>query len=612
MEPSNLPQPPVRAAAAGELVVLNGRQSGTRRALGVPTTFLGRAPECDLRLNVEGVEPFHCVLTYHAGEASIRDLNTSRGTFVNGQRISGTPLRDGDLLDVGPFRFRVLLPAPRPTAAVVVPLDAERESVRIQAAAIAAHQAALDEQEAQLAAAAEEHAQRSAALDQARSELQQRERTLALQQVQFNTERELDSRLLQDGLRSLSKDHQRWRRRRDRENMALRARRLLLVDGERRLAQTRAAILREKQTWDVQQHALQFELHGLNNRIIHQRQQLQELEVARRAAAVRPTEAPGAPPSDAALARRAAQLDQVASELANQRAQLVEQWERLARLQHDWEARRDAAAGELETLGQRLARQAETLAARAQEIEAAEARLRERQEQLDQVRREAALELARAQAQQQTWQTEGEQMLIETTRRSDEARRQLDALTVLRRKWNRRRQQETAALRAERLACQHLHEELMQARYQLEEPTRLLEAARRAFADEVRAIESGRPLAHRWLAQSAALVRALTQQRKAFASELAALATREQELTAQREALARAVSDTLQRQTDVEYREAELAAAELRLQQATRHSEQRRWSMEHKLIALQEEAEQLARALIADVDAPPAALERAA
>lgn len=641
MEPGNLPFAPARAAAAGELVVLNGRQSGTRRALGVPTTFIGRAPRCDVRLNVEGVEAFHCVLTYHAGEASIRDLNSSHGTFVNGQRIAVAALRDGDLLDVGPFRFRVLLPAPRPTAtALPARPGPEREAVRIQAAAIAAQQAALDELEAklererdelgstreQLAAETQRLSTRSAALDQVRTELQYQQGDLAIRTVQLNTQRELDGRLLQDGWRCLDEERQRWRQRRNRESMVLRARRLLLIEGERKLAEMRTAVLREKQAWETQQHAIHSELHGLNNRIVHQRQRLQEHDEVHRAPA--PLPEPDAPATDAAVARRSAQLDRMACALADQRAQLVEQWERLARVQRDWQERCEEAVSELEMLGQRLLRQEESLGEREHAVEIAENQLLQRQEQLERLRREAALALARAQAQQATWQAEREQVLAETTRLGEQARRQLDALGELRHKWNKRRRQETEAMRTERRACDLLRQELSRARQELEEQAHQLEAARRTLAEEVQALEDGTaesfdagrgftdrpsaPLRRRWLAQNAAVVRVLRRQREALAGERAALTALQQRLTAQAEQQGSYRAELAERQTALDYREASLAAGEARLAQEMRQIEQRRWSTERQLLVLQEETEHLARALIADGEPQPAPLERAA
>jgi hypothetical protein len=636
MDPSNLLPAPPRAATAGELLMLNGRQSGMHRPLGVPTTFIGSSQGCDVRLNVEGVEPFHCVLTYNAGELAIRDLNSSRGTFVNGQRITTTQMRDGDLLDVGPFRFRVLLPAPRPTVMIAEPPEPQQDAICIQAAAIAAQQAALDEQEAVLQkrqqeqqAEADRLVKRSAALDQTRSELQAQHSELAIAQVRLNTQREVDTRLLQDGCRTLQEDQQRWRQRRNRESMALRARRLLVAEGERKLADLRAAVLCEQQAWATQQHTLHAELHGVNNRIVNQRQLLGQQDEVRRALAVRMPESDGptGPPLDAALAKRSAELDRVACELADQRAQLVEQWERLVRLHGDWEQRRDEAAGELETIGQRLARHAETLAQREQAIEQTEGRLNERQERMEQLRREAALALAKSQAQQQTWDVERAHVLAETNRLSDQARRQLEALGELRRNWHDRREQETEALRTEQAACTELRQELTRARQQLQEHARELETARCTLAEEAQALQDGTadsfegsgpndrasaPLRRRWLAQNAAVVRLLRQQRESFEQELATLAGLQQQLFVQGEQLAHDQAEVLERQTAVEYREAALAAGEARLEQEARHAEQHRSTTERRLHTLEEETEQLARALLPDTEPPAQVLERAA
>src|SRR5262249_2520257 len=79
--------------------------------------------------------------------------------------------------------------------------------------------------------------QRAAQLSSHLIEVQEREAGLALRRVQFNTERELDSRVLQDGLWQLRVDRARWQSRRDRERSALEVRRLLLVEGERKIGE---------------------------------------------------------------------------------------------------------------------------------------------------------------------------------------------------------------------------------------------------------------------------------------------------------------------------------------------------------------------------------------
>src|SRR5262249_11784704 len=95
--------PPSPAPAAGELIVQTGRQSGARRPLTVPLTFIGRAAGCDVRLNAEGVAPLHCLLVQGPTGVLLRDLDSAFGTAVNGQRVTAQALHDGDTIHVGPF-----------------------------------------------------------------------------------------------------------------------------------------------------------------------------------------------------------------------------------------------------------------------------------------------------------------------------------------------------------------------------------------------------------------------------------------------------------------------------------------------------------------------------
>jgi hypothetical protein len=134
--------------AGAALVVLNGRQNGTRRPLADPLTLIGRAANCEIRLNVDGVQPLHCAILLGSGGYLLRDLG---GALLNGEPVQVRSLHDGDQLTVGPYLFRVDIPA-QATAGFLDPaaLQGEREALRIQAAAVAAQQTALTEQELRL------------------------------------------------------------------------------------------------------------------------------------------------------------------------------------------------------------------------------------------------------------------------------------------------------------------------------------------------------------------------------------------------------------------------------------------------------------------------------
>lgn len=50
--------------------------------------MVGRRPTCDIRLDFENVSGRHCQLRYIKGVWHVRDLNSTNGTTVNGQKIS--------------------------------------------------------------------------------------------------------------------------------------------------------------------------------------------------------------------------------------------------------------------------------------------------------------------------------------------------------------------------------------------------------------------------------------------------------------------------------------------------------------------------------------------
>jgi pSer/pThr/pTyr-binding forkhead associated (FHA) protein len=163
MEPNGLPSTRKHGgpqASSAELILQNGRHGGTSRPLGMPLTFIGRAAGCDVRLNVEGIDPLHCLLAQGPEGLVLRDLDSRTGTFVNGQRVSHGLLNDADLLSVGPFQFRLHVTA----LATEEPEKVDRESLRLQSAAVAAQQVALSEEEAKLM-------QRRAALEKQEEQL---------------------------------------------------------------------------------------------------------------------------------------------------------------------------------------------------------------------------------------------------------------------------------------------------------------------------------------------------------------------------------------------------------------------------------------------------------
>jgi predicted component of type VI protein secretion system len=77
-------------------MVSHGKPLGTLRPLGggdpVPlkkeVLVVGRRPTCDVRLDFENISGKHCELRFIRGVWHVRDLNSTNGTTVNGQRVT--------------------------------------------------------------------------------------------------------------------------------------------------------------------------------------------------------------------------------------------------------------------------------------------------------------------------------------------------------------------------------------------------------------------------------------------------------------------------------------------------------------------------------------------
>jgi hypothetical protein len=65
------------------------------------TLSVGSAPENDVVLQDPAVFAQHCEFYMHETEVNVRDLFTTTGTYVNGQRVTDSPLHIGDVIRVG-------------------------------------------------------------------------------------------------------------------------------------------------------------------------------------------------------------------------------------------------------------------------------------------------------------------------------------------------------------------------------------------------------------------------------------------------------------------------------------------------------------------------------
>lgn len=113
------------AGAHRYVLVVDGREI----ELSDGEVTLGRSRSSTVRVEHESVSRSHALLTLSNGTASLKDLNSSNGTFVGGRRIlNETILRSGDRLQVGAavLEYRLLEPSgPVERTALLTPSAAE-------------------------------------------------------------------------------------------------------------------------------------------------------------------------------------------------------------------------------------------------------------------------------------------------------------------------------------------------------------------------------------------------------------------------------------------------------------------------------------------------------
>ncbi len=68
---------------------------------------VGRHPNCDTRLDSLRVSRHHCCMTQESGEVVVRDLGSTNGIRINGQRVEIGRLRPGDELSIAHIRYRL-------------------------------------------------------------------------------------------------------------------------------------------------------------------------------------------------------------------------------------------------------------------------------------------------------------------------------------------------------------------------------------------------------------------------------------------------------------------------------------------------------------------------
>src|SRR4051812_18944147 len=71
-------------------------------------SLVGRGEDCDVRLDHKSVSKFHCVVVKTDGLLLLRDLGSTNGTRVNGQRVRRAALLPNDTVGFANLKYKVM------------------------------------------------------------------------------------------------------------------------------------------------------------------------------------------------------------------------------------------------------------------------------------------------------------------------------------------------------------------------------------------------------------------------------------------------------------------------------------------------------------------------
>lgn len=511
---------------------------------------------------------------------------------------------------------------------------------------------------AKLAQREAELCQESRGLDEWAQRLDERDAALIDQRLRFNGIYELGRRQLKDAWQRLRQEQARWKHRRGQERAALKVRDLDLEAGERQLALAQRLFLREKQSWDEGKARLTTELLEIDRRVWNQRglfiqnqQELLRLESeihARRVVLerLRPVDAQAADelldaPLD--LSRRSTEanlnapplqgadplqganpaLDQLAGDLADQRWQLMQAWQRLALLNQRWQDERAQARVELEEWTVEIYESGRRLAVREEAVHRAEAELRREEEALILLRQHVMAWNARLKTREIGLESERSLALDNVRRREADVERHLRSLGELRQNWVKRRRTELEKLRGERREIEELRKENSELKRRVLEESMSIADVKRTAAEKALALEQYRQellhknpnppaaerrlerLQRRLITQNAEATRSLARHRAILNAEFAKLDARRAELQARAEQVTAAEVELTEKQTAWERQVEKTSVNQDRLQLALEHAEARRNDAEEQVRVIREEIDRIARSLLEEPENAP-------
>jgi pSer/pThr/pTyr-binding forkhead associated (FHA) protein len=120
-----------------KLVILNQGMTGRTFEVNVERTTVGRVEDNTFQIADPSVSSHHAEILLRGSELLVKDLNSTNGTFINGEKISESVLQPGQILKFGQVELKIddgtPVSAPSPTAAAPAPAPAAAPKKQVEA-----------------------------------------------------------------------------------------------------------------------------------------------------------------------------------------------------------------------------------------------------------------------------------------------------------------------------------------------------------------------------------------------------------------------------------------------------------------------------------------------
>jgi hypothetical protein len=90
-----------------KLVVLSPGMTGRTQELKADKTTIGRLEDNTFQIVEASVSSHHCEVLLRGSEVVVRDLNSTNGTYISGEKVTESALKPGQILRLGQIEMRL-------------------------------------------------------------------------------------------------------------------------------------------------------------------------------------------------------------------------------------------------------------------------------------------------------------------------------------------------------------------------------------------------------------------------------------------------------------------------------------------------------------------------